>query len=386
MKMFLLRYSAAALCFVFALGAVSGKEVKAVGDEVSFTPASPITKGASIIWKHISTSGAVTKAIEYDEDGVNIWNNNFLGITSLDEKTGKITIKNLTFFHTGVYTIDINSKEQTQRFSLTVKERVPKPTITIEKSADSKAAYLTCKYDESVTMELSIIWKNSTGEIKTLTSNERSQSITVHSTGNPKNYYTCTLDNIASRATSDPVTEEQLFEEESSSGPWWIIFPFLILGGIGACFGLYCKNGSVKKFVDEHVPCKKDQGKKDGESAGNDPASSTPLKNQTQANSTLQGNQTQGENNAGGAEDGYVNISELKNHTQGENNAGGGENDHANSTLQGNQTQGKNNFGGAEDGYDTTIVLENQSQDGDKDDDPQGIKDLYDKLESLKDD
>lgn len=317
MKMFLLRYSAAALCLVFALGAVSGEEVKAVGDAVSFTPASPIPPGASIIWKHISASEDVTKAIEYDDDdGVNIYNDNFKGITSLEKTTGKITIKNLTPFHTGVYTIDINSKEQTQRFSLTVKERVPKPTITIEKSGDSKAAYLKCKYDESVTMELSIIWKNATGEIKTFTSNERSESITVHRTGNPMNYYTCTLDNIASRATSDPVTEEQLFEEESSSGPWWIIFPVLILCGIGACFGLYHKNGRVKKFVDEHVPCKKDQGKKDVEAAENDHASSTPLKNHTQ--------------------------------DEGKKDVEAAGNDHANSTLQGNQTQ-----------------------DGDKDDDPQ---------------
>ncbi|XP_056309932.1 uncharacterized protein LOC130221453 [Danio aesculapii] len=186
---------------------------KAVGDEVSFSPASVIPPGASITWKHRSTSGVVIKVIEYDEDGTQTRKTNFQGITTLNEKTGEITIKNLIPFHSGVYTIDINSKEQEQKFSLTVMERVPKPTITTEKSVESEAAYLTCKYNECVTMTLSIIWKNSTGEIKTFTSNERSQSITVHSTGNPENYYTCTLDNIASAETSDPVREEELFKE-----------------------------------------------------------------------------------------------------------------------------------------------------------------------------
>lgn len=290
MKMFLLRYSAAALCLVFALGAVSGEEVKAVGEEVSFTPVTPITARDSIIWKHISTSGAVTKAIEYDEDGVNIWNDNFKGITSLDKTTGKITIKNLTPFHTGVYTIDINSKEQTQRFSLTVKERVPEPTIKEEKSSDSKAAYLTCKYDESVTMELSIIWKNSTGEtVKTFTSNQQSQSITVYRTENPENYYTCTLDNIASRATSNKVTVEQLFKEESSSGPGLTISLVLlfIFGLISAILAaLYKLNSTVRNFFKEHVPCLKGNAHKEGYDA----ASKNDVENPKSSDETKSGN------------------------------------------------------------------------------------------------
>ncbi len=63
----------------------------------------------------------VVKVIEWDvDDGVYIPNPRFQGITTLDEKTGQITITNLTVEHSGLYTIDINSKEQQQRFSLTV--------------------------------------------------------------------------------------------------------------------------------------------------------------------------------------------------------------------------------------------------------------------------
>ncbi len=92
---------------------------KAVGETVSFRPdklGSPVT---SITWKQIN--GGTVKAIEWDvDDGVSIPNSRFKGITTLDEKTGQITITNLKVEHSGIYTIDINSKEQEQRFSLTV--------------------------------------------------------------------------------------------------------------------------------------------------------------------------------------------------------------------------------------------------------------------------
>ncbi len=92
---------------------------KAVGETVSFRPdklGSPVT---SITWKQIN--GGVAKAIEWDvDDGFSIPNQRFKDITTLDEKTGQITITKLTVEHSGLYTIDINSKEQQQRFSLTV--------------------------------------------------------------------------------------------------------------------------------------------------------------------------------------------------------------------------------------------------------------------------
>ncbi len=93
---------------------------KAVGETVSFRPdklGSPVT---SFTWKQIN-SGMVVKVIEWDvDDGFFIPNPRFQGITTLDEKTGQITITNLKVEHSGLYSIDINSKEQQQRFSLTV--------------------------------------------------------------------------------------------------------------------------------------------------------------------------------------------------------------------------------------------------------------------------
>ncbi len=93
---------------------------KSVGDEVSFRPDKVVPPLTSITWKH-RKGVIVVKVIEWDvEDGFFIPNPRFKGITTLDEKTGQITITNLKVEHSGLYTIDINNREQQQRFSLTV--------------------------------------------------------------------------------------------------------------------------------------------------------------------------------------------------------------------------------------------------------------------------
>ncbi|XP_067258729.1 CD48 antigen-like [Chanodichthys erythropterus] len=189
--------------------AVSGEDVKKeVGDQVSFRPDNSLPLSVtSIIWKHINTDGITVKAIEWDEGETLVSNPRFKNITTVDEKTGQITITNLKVEHSGVYTIDINSKEQQQRFTLTVMERVPKPVIKIEKIKDNlDVVNLICEYSET------IIWKNSAGE--TLTGSElhlKGETLEVKNEGNPVNFYTCTLKNAVSEETSDPLNERDLF-------------------------------------------------------------------------------------------------------------------------------------------------------------------------------
>ncbi|XP_052401650.1 uncharacterized protein LOC127948880 isoform X1 [Carassius gibelio] len=116
---------------------VTGEEVKVfgeVGRSVSFGPTSLNPPVSSIIWRH-RNGGYVEKAIEWDfDDGVFIPNQRFRDITTLDEKTGQITITHLNAEHTGEYTIDINSKEQKPRFKLTVTGEVVKKAVGDEVS------------------------------------------------------------------------------------------------------------------------------------------------------------------------------------------------------------------------------------------------------------
>lgn len=258
--MVLPRYLSTFICAVFiATGAVSGVDVmKAVGDVASFRPDKPLPSPlTSIIWKHKTTGGTIVKAIEWDEGEILIPNPRFKGITTVDEKTGEITITNIKFEHSGVYTIDINSKEQEQRFTLTVMEPVPQPVIKIEKTDNPDVVYLRCEYSEP------IIWKNSTGQtLKGSSITPKGESITVNKNGTPENFYTCTLDNGASKKTSDRVYERDLFKDEPDSGLWWKVpLVLLVILGviIGSLFVLYKLNAGFQKFVDDHCPCKKGQ-------------------------------------------------------------------------------------------------------------------------------
>ncbi|KAK2908491.1 hypothetical protein Q8A67_004328 [Cirrhinus molitorella] len=209
--MSLQRYMAAVTCAVFiSTGAVSGQDqIKAVGDEVTFRPTNINPPFTSIIWKHRSGSDVI-KAIEWDiDDGFSIPNPRFKDITTLDNTTGHINITNLTLIHSGVYTIDINSKEQEKRFTLKVEKPVPKPETEIERISNPDVVNLRCRYSET------IIWKNAAG--KTLNGSKNhlpGEFITVENTRNQTNFYTCTLKNDVSEKTSDRVYERDLFKGE----------------------------------------------------------------------------------------------------------------------------------------------------------------------------
>ncbi|XP_042571929.1 CD48 antigen-like [Cyprinus carpio] len=215
-----LKYWTTVICALFTvIGAASGEDVNVfgeVGGTVSFSPTSLPPPKSGIIWKQEKGVEKV-KAIEWDtEDGFDIPNPRFKGITTLDEKTGKITITKLKFEHSGLYTIDISSKEQEQRFNSEVLALLPKPVIKIEKiDINPNAVYLKCEYSEK------IIWKNSAGEtLKGTIQSPKGELITVEKKGNPDVFYTCTLKNAVSERTSDPVYERELFEE---SGSVWIV-------------------------------------------------------------------------------------------------------------------------------------------------------------------
>lgn len=98
--------------------------MKAVKSETTFTPVTgSLPPGTtSIIWKHRNNAGVVVKVIEWDRDdgSTEIPNANFKSHASLNKGTGELTLRNLQLKHTGVYTIDINSKEQRKQFALTV--------------------------------------------------------------------------------------------------------------------------------------------------------------------------------------------------------------------------------------------------------------------------
>ncbi|XP_073722367.1 titin homolog isoform X3 [Misgurnus anguillicaudatus] len=100
-------------------------DIKAVvGGEVRFKPDIPAgssLKDSSITWKYTG-GGEVIKVIEWDNDFKTLesLDPKFKTRVALDKTTGELTIRDLQLEHTGLYTIEINNKEQEKKFTLTV--------------------------------------------------------------------------------------------------------------------------------------------------------------------------------------------------------------------------------------------------------------------------
>ncbi|XP_056114575.1 SLAM family member 9-like [Rhinichthys klamathensis goyatoka] len=211
--------------------AVSGDYVmKAVNSETAFTPVSgsvdPST--TSITWKHRDNAGVVVKVIEWDreDDSTEIPNPKFRSHASLDKHTGELTLRHLQLKHTGVYTLDINSKEQRKQFSLTVIEPVRKPYIKKEcELGDVPKCSLSCD-DDGGPSESTVVWMSS-GE--TLHRRDRNtRTITVTESSDPENSYTCTLKSAVNEETSDPVYDRELFHDSFEISDIAIIIAIVI--------------------------------------------------------------------------------------------------------------------------------------------------------------
>ncbi|KTF90529.1 hypothetical protein cypCar_00044318 [Cyprinus carpio] len=210
---------------------VSGDDVtKAVNSETAFTLVTGVAPSTtSIIWKHRDKAGAVVKVIEWDreEDSTDIPNANFKSHATLDKSTGNLNLKYLQLRHSGIYTVDINSKEQRKKFYLTVMEPVSKPHITKEcLLEDVGECSLSCEGEAS--SESTIIWKYSDGE-KVQEKYPNMRTITVTSSSNPDSHYTCTLKNKVSEETSDPVYLKDLFQDSKKGIVIAVIITLIIL-------------------------------------------------------------------------------------------------------------------------------------------------------------
>ncbi|XP_073805402.1 uncharacterized protein si:ch211-132g1.3 isoform X7 [Danio rerio] len=206
----------------------SGDDVtNAVTTDVTFTPIVPPPSTSSIIWKHRNNAGVVVKVIEWDQDDgrTEIPNHNFRAHASLNKHTGELTLTNLQLKHTGVYTIDINSKEQRKHFRLTVMDRVSKPDIKTNCDLENiPVCSLNCEGEAS--SKSTVIWQNSAGQ--TLNSRDPNmRTIKVTNSSNPEEFYTCTLKNAVSMETSDPVYEKKLFY--GTNGPLIAILSTVIV-------------------------------------------------------------------------------------------------------------------------------------------------------------
>ncbi|XP_073698275.1 uncharacterized protein [Garra rufa] len=228
-------------CFIWILTIceyVSGDYVmKAVNSEATFALVSvaPSTT-SSIIWKHKDNNGVVVKVIEWDrdDDSTDIPNSKFKSHATLDKSTGNLHLQYLQLKHSGTYTVDINSKEQRKQYTLTVMEPVSKPHITKEcSSGDVRECSLSCEGEAPT--ESTIFWKYCDGE-NVQEQHHNKWKIMVTDSNNLEDHYSCTLKNVVSEETSDPVYVRDLFHDSNTGWIIAIVVSFIILIAVMTVF------------------------------------------------------------------------------------------------------------------------------------------------------
>ncbi|TRY95521.1 hypothetical protein DNTS_012491 [Danionella cerebrum] len=243
---------------LFTVSPVAGKTEKTEGDTVEFTPAEFTVSITTMEWTHVDKSSNKIKAIKWDsrDQSLNIPNPRFKKITSIDTKTGKLTIESLTKEHSGQYKFELNGETKGE-FSLEVSERLPIPTIERDTGNNPNIVYLKCNYDGSGHKDLLIIWSNSTQELRTMKPEEHDKSFIVEKSNNPDNYYTCSLKSPAGRETSLKAYERDLFKEsglgEGAIAGIIISIIILICGGVGAFF--YKTNSVFHDLIHDRFSC-----------------------------------------------------------------------------------------------------------------------------------
>uniref|UniRef100_A0A8C4HRT4 Ig-like domain-containing protein n=1 Tax=Dicentrarchus labrax TaxID=13489 RepID=A0A8C4HRT4_DICLA len=91
----------------------------------------------------------------------------FQGHTTLNITTGRLEVRNMTFAHQGLYTVDINNKVQDQRYDVKVIEEVPKPFILsrpLTCSSASTNCTLTCGEETKEAQPVTYSWKRDNEE------------------------------------------------------------------------------------------------------------------------------------------------------------------------------------------------------------------------------
>lgn len=178
---------------------VSISSILVAGDEVygkrrgaiTLTPGSLSRPLERIVWKH-----GDDKAIEW-EGGLPDAYRQFKVSTTLDTKTGEMTITQLDSIFNGDYSADVNGIQATKKWTLTVLDPVSKPII--HKECNESTCVLSCKNDATVKVQYA--WRKGEEELR-----QSDRTLVLEKTDDKVGKaYTCNCSNPVSFAVSDPV-------------------------------------------------------------------------------------------------------------------------------------------------------------------------------------
>uniref|UniRef100_A0A4W6BR84 Ig-like domain-containing protein n=1 Tax=Lates calcarifer TaxID=8187 RepID=A0A4W6BR84_LATCA len=114
----------------------------------------------------------------------------FNGRTTLDPATGELVVKNVAVADAGLYTVEINSNVQSQKYQVEVMKKVPKPTVLFRPltcSQTSASCSLTCDGETKDAGTVTYSWKEDDREWKqgekdkTIENNEEIKKVKIFS-------------------------------------------------------------------------------------------------------------------------------------------------------------------------------------------------------------
>ncbi|XP_029925137.1 uncharacterized protein LOC115371762 [Myripristis murdjan] len=152
----------------------------------------------SILWKHnrnmvvewVETLGSV------EDYGA------FHGHTTLDRKTARLEIDNLTLIYSGVYSLELNGQLQSETYMVTVIKKVPKPTVTVEPlfcSSTSSLCKLSCNGGIPEAQPITYSWRPNTGNWT-----ESNKLMDITNDDNHVENFFCQMKNPVSEEESEP--------------------------------------------------------------------------------------------------------------------------------------------------------------------------------------
>ncbi|XP_029913823.1 uncharacterized protein LOC115363686 [Myripristis murdjan] len=152
----------------------------------------------SILWKH--NRNMVVEWIEKLESME--YYGAFHGHTTLDRKTARLEIDNLTLVYSGVYSLELNGQLQSETYMVTVIKKVPKPTVTVEPlfcSSTSSLCKLSCKGGIPEAEPITYSWRPNTGNWT-----ESSKLLNITNDDNRVESFFCQMKNPVSEEESEP--------------------------------------------------------------------------------------------------------------------------------------------------------------------------------------
>lgn len=226
----------------------------------------------SIQWKHNNNLVA-----EWVKDIVVLqYYGGFNNRTTLNPTTGDLEIKNMSRADSGEYSVEINNKVQTKRYTAKVIARLSETAVSVRPlkcSADFKNCTLLChgkgKIEEAEPVTYS--WKMEGGEWMV---GEKDRNITNDKTTQSVKTFSCRMKNLINEDESKPKDNPFYIDTPTPSPviPVVVVLVLLALFCVCGCVG-FRKRKDIRKRINEL--------RKSGTSSnGNENPESNPLQNQ----------------------------------------------------------------------------------------------------------